>query len=222
MMFWWVGLAWGISESAIPESNLMNRDSDTYQQTLLLHQHAQIPSGMSIRLRLVNDDGIEQALSTHCLDDRALDSHQPIPEQVAELLCTLHHVLLAHDLKRANSNGTAQWVSAVGRTMGTGLDREHDVLATQHARNWVHTTRDGLAEQDQVGLDSAPLVAQQLARAGDTSLDLVADQQHIVLVAECAGLLQVVWVGDNDACLTLDRLDEESSEIGTSRLEGLT
>lgn len=106
--------------------------------------------------------------------------------------------------------------------MGTGLDREHDVLATQHARNRVHTTRDSLAEQDQVGLDSAPLVAQQLARAGDTSLDLVADQQHIVLVAECAGLLQVVWVGDNDACLTLDRLDEESSEIGTSRLEGLT
>jgi ornithine--oxo-acid transaminase len=35
-------------------------DSNTYQQTLLLHQHTQIPSGMSIRLRLINDDGIEQ------------------------------------------------------------------------------------------------------------------------------------------------------------------
>lgn len=131
---------------------------------------------MSICLRLINDYGIEQTLSTYCLDDWTIDSHQPIPEQVAELLRTLHHVLLAHDFKRANSNGTAKWVATVGRTMGTGLDREHDVLATQHARNWVHTARDGLAEQDKVGLDSAPLVTQQLARARDTSLDLVADQ----------------------------------------------
>lgn len=176
---------------------------------------------MSIRLRLINDDGIEQALSTHCLDDGALDSLQPIPEQVAELLRTLDHVLLAHDLKRANSNGTTKWVSAVGRTMGTSLDREHDVLATQHARNRVHTTRDGLAEQDKVGLDSAPLVAQQLTRARDTGLDLVADQQHIVLIAECPGLLQVLWVGDNDSCLALDRLDEESSEVGAGGLERL-
>ena len=140
---------------------------------------------------------------------------------MAELLRTLDHVLLAHDLKRANSNGTAEWVAAVSRTMGTRLDREHDVLATQHARNRVHTTRDGLAEQDKVGLDSAPLVAQQLTCAGDTRLDLVADQQRIVLVAECPGLLQVVWVGDNDACLALDRFDQESSEVRAGRLERL-
>lgn len=140
---------------------------------------------------------------------------------MAELLRTLDHVLLAHDLKRANSNGTTKWVTTVGRTVSAGLDGEHDFLATQHARNRVHTTRDGLAEQDKVGLDSAPLVAQQLTCASNTSLDLVTDQQHIVLIAECPGLLQVVWVGDNDASLTLDRLDEESSEVGAGRLERL-
>jgi hypothetical protein len=64
-------------------------------------------------------------------------------------------------------------------------------------------------------------VAQQLTRARDTGLDLVADQQHIVLIAECPGLLQVIWVGDNNACLTLDRLDEESSQVGASCLECL-
>ena len=177
---------------------------------------------MSIRLRLINDDSIEQTLSTHCLDDRALDSQQPIPEQVAELLRTLDHVFLLHDLKSANGNGATKWVSAVGRTMGTRLDREHDVLSTQHTRDRVHTTGDGLAKQDKIGLDAAPLVAQQLTRARDTGLDLIADQKHIVLVAKCPGLLQVIFVRNNDACLTLDRLDEETGEVGAGGLERLT
>jgi hypothetical protein len=43
-----------------------------------------------------------------------------------------------------------------------------------------------------------------------------------VLVAKCPGLLQVVFVGDNDACLALDRLDEETSEVGAGGLERLT
>lgn len=42
-----------------------------------------------------------------------------------------------------------------------------------------------------------------------------------MLVTECPGLLQVVWVGDNNASLTLDGLDEESSEVGAGRLERL-
>jgi hypothetical protein len=41
-----------------------------------------------------------------------------------------------------------------------------------------------------------------------------------VLVAECASLLQVVGIWDNNACLTLDGLDEESGQVGAGRFEG--
>jgi hypothetical protein len=57
-------------------------------------------------------------------------------------------------------------------------------------------------------------VAEQLSCTRDTSLDLVADQQHIVLVAQSSGLLEVIVVWDNNSCLALDRLDQERSQVG--------
>lgn len=105
--------------------------------------------------------------------------------------------------------------------MGTGLDREHDVLAAEHTRDGVHTTGDGLAQQDQIGLDSAPLVTQQLTRAGDTGLDLVADQEYIVLVAQSASLLQVILVRNDNTSLALNRLNQEGGQVGAGRLKGL-
>lgn len=176
---------------------------------------------MPVGLGLVNDNGIEQTLAANRLNQRALQILQALPENVAELLSALDHLLLLHDLQSADRDGTAQWITAVGRTMGAGLDREHDVLAAEHARDGVHTTRDGLAQKDQIGFDSAPLVAQQLTCAGDTGLDLVADQKHIVLVTQGAGFLQVILVGDDNTGLTLNGLDEEGGQIRGSRLEGL-
>lgn len=130
---------------------------------------------MSVGLGLINDNSIQQTLAANRLDHRALQILQALPEDVAELLSTLDHLLLLHDLQSTDRDGTAQWVTAVGGTMGAGLNREHDVLTAQHTRDGVHATGDGLAQQDQVGLDSAPLVTQQLTRAGDTRLDLVTD-----------------------------------------------
>ena len=69
---------------------------------------------MAIGLGLINDNSIEQTLSAHSLDERALKSHQTLSEHVAELLCTLNHLLLADDLKGANSNGASKWVTTVG------------------------------------------------------------------------------------------------------------
>lgn len=194
----------------------------TYQQTLCLHQHAQIPSSVPVGLGLVNDNGIEQTLAADRLDQGALQVLQALPEEVAELLSAFDHLLLLNNFQSTDRNGTAQWVTAVGRTVGAGLDREHDVLTAQHARDGVHTTGNGLAEEDKIGLDSAPLVAQQLASAGDTGLDLVADQEHVVLVTQGTGFLQVILVGDDNTGLTLDGLDQEGGQIRAGGLKGLT
>lgn len=69
---------------------------------------------MAICLGLIDDYGVEQALSAHRFDEGALNSRKAIPEQVAEPLRALDHLFLANDFECANSNGTAKWVSAVG------------------------------------------------------------------------------------------------------------
>lgn len=176
---------------------------------------------MPVSLRLINDNGVEQTLAAHSLDERALEILKTFTEEVAEFLSPLNHLLLLHDLKSTHGYRTSERVAAVGRTVGTGLNGEHDVFAAQHTRDRVHTTRDGLAQEDQIGLDSTPLVAEELAGAGNTRLDLVTDQEYIVLVAQCASLLQVVLVGDDNTGFTLDGLDQESGQAGTGLLKGL-
>lgn len=105
--------------------------------------------------------------------------------------------------------------------MGTGLNGKHNILAAQHAGDRVHAAGDCLAQQNHVGLNAAPLVAEQLARPRDTSLDLVADQQDVVLVAQLSGQLQIIVVRNNNSGFTLNRLEEEGSESGTDLLKGL-
>ena len=166
---------------------------------------------MAVGLRLVDDYGVEQALSAHGLDNRALDSLQSLAENFPERLGLLDHLLLADDFQSANGNRTTQRIAAVGGAVRTGLDGEHDILAAQNAGHRVHAARDSLAQQDQVGLDSAPFMAEELSRAGDARLDLVADQQGVVLVAQRSGFAQVVIVWDDNARLALNRLDKESS-----------
>lgn len=54
---------------------------------------------------------------------------------------------------------------------------------------------------------------QQLPRPRNPRLDLVADHQHVVLVAELADAAEVGVVWDYDARFALDRLDYESREF---------
>lgn len=104
------------SQLAYPHSETFNIKTvlSTYQQTLGLHQHAQIPGGVAIGLGLINDNGIEQTLATNRLDQRALQILQALPEELAELLSTLDHLLLLHNLQSTDGDGTAQWVTTVG------------------------------------------------------------------------------------------------------------
>lgn len=193
----------------------------TYQQTLRFEQHTEVPGRVAVGLGLINDNSIEQTLAAHGLDDGALDGLQTIAEDVTELLSALDHVLLLDDFQGSDSDCAGQRVTSIGRTMSARLDSKHHIFAAQHAGHGVHATGDGLAQQHHVRLDAAPLVAEQLAGAGNTGLNLIADQQDVVLVAQGSGLLQVILVGDNNACLALNGLHQEGGEVGTRLLEGL-
>lgn len=176
---------------------------------------------MAIGLGLVDNDGIEQTLTAHCFDDWTLNGLQTLTEDMTQLLRPFDHLFIADKLQSTDGHGTAQRVPAIGRTMRAGLNGQHDVLATQNTGHGIHATGDGLAQQHQIRLDSTPFVAEKLPRPGNAGLDLIADQQGIVLIAQGSGLLQVILVRDNNPRLTLDGFDQEGSQVGACFLERL-
>lgn len=213
----WLGLGDEISTIYMNSLDIQS----TYQQTLLLHQHTEVPCRVSIGLRLVNDNGIEQTLATDGLNHRAVDGLQAIAEDVAELLGPFDHLLLLDNFQSPDGHRTTQGVTAISRSVSTRFDGEHNILTAQNTRDGIHSTRNGLAQQHQIGLDAAPLVAEKLTSAGNTRLDLIADQESIVLIAQGSRLLQVVLIWDDDAGLTLDGLNQEGRQVGACLLKGL-
>lgn len=169
--------------SVLTPLNMRNLKSAAHQQPLVLHQHTQIPRAVPAGLGLVDDDRVEQAFPTDLFDHRIREVVQALPEHLSQQLCPLDHVLIADDLERADRDGAAQRVAAVRRAVGAGLDGEHDVPGAEHAGDGVHAAGDGFAEEDEVGLDAAPFVAEELAGARDARLDLVADEEDVVLCA---------------------------------------
>ncbi|KAI6751061.1 hypothetical protein HG530_013975 [Fusarium avenaceum] len=163
--------------------------------------------------KLIDDNGIEETLSSNGLEDRGVESLEAIAEHVAQLLSLGSEVLLLHDLQSADGDGAAQGVSAVGRAVSTRLDDHHDLLAAEDAAHGVHTARDGLSKSDKVGLDVGPLGAEHASSSADASLDLVADEQNVVLGAESLNLGEIILVGDNDTGLTLNGLADESGSL---------
>ena len=177
---------------------------------------------MPARPALVDDHGVQQALAAHELDHRVVEIAETLAEKMAEALGPLHEVLVAHDFEGADGDGAAQRVAPVGGAVRAGFDAEHDLLGAQHGGDRVHASRDGFSQQDEVGFDARPVVAEEFAGAGDARLDLVADQEHVVFVAEGAHLAEVVVGGDDDAGFALDGLDEESGDVLTVGFEGGT
>jgi hypothetical protein len=83
------------------------------------------------------------------------------------------------------------------------------------------TTRESLAEDDHVRLDVVPLITEHLSGPAKTSLDLVTNQEHVVLLAEFGALCEVSVIRDEDTSLSLNRLNQERSRLLSVSLEGL-
>lgn len=174
---------------------------------------------MSVGLRLIDDDGIQQAFSAHELNDGALDFLQAPSEELTQLLRALDHVFVPNDLHGPDGDSRTERISSICRAVRARFHCEHDILTTQHAGHGIHASRDRFTQKHQIRLDATPLVAQQLAGTGNSGLDFIADQQGIVLVAERPCFLQIVVVRNDDPGLALDRLHEECRQVRARLLE---
>jgi hypothetical protein len=83
---------------------MMKTARGTYQKTLCLEEHAQVPSAVTIRLALVDDDGVQKTFATDSGDHGVVDVLQTLTELLAHSLSALNHVLLLNKLKSTDSD----------------------------------------------------------------------------------------------------------------------
>ena len=161
----------------------------------------------------LDNDGIEQAFTTHLLNHRALEVAHLLAENLAETLGILHEVLVLDHLQGGDGDLGGNGVATEGGTMLTRFDIQHDIIVGQHGAHGHHATAEGLAEDKDVGTHILVVAGQHLTRTGDTALHLVGHEQHIVFLADIIAFLQVAIVRHIDAGLTLDGFEQEARHL---------
>lgn len=130
-------------------------------------------------------------------------------------------VFLFHNLQGTDRDGTSQGVTTIGRTVGARLNNQHDLLAAKNTANGIQTSRDSLAESDDIGLDVGPLGTTHASSSADASLDLVTNKLYLMLLAEGLDLGKVVLIGYDNSSLALDGLANKGSGLLAVSLQHL-
>lgn len=172
------------------------------------------------------------------VDGDALGQHagQLGAESRVELLGTgiavLDDLLLVKDVEGGLGGGTGDGVTRVGTTHRSRGLLVHDLLARHDGRERV-AGRDALGHDQDIGRDAKVLDGKELAGATKAGLDLVADHQDAVLIAQSAETLEETYVpalfslqfpllsfsfsltgwGSDVATLALDGLDQDGGGV---------
>jgi hypothetical protein len=192
-----------------------------YQQAFSRHQLAQLDTGASVGLALINDKRIQKPFAAHSLNNGGLrlDLPESITENIAQPLRMLNQAIFLNRLESTHGHRSTQRVAAIRRAVSSRLDSEQDLIVGQNARDGIHASRHGLSKHDHVRSDATPIMPEQLSRPSNARLHLITDQENVVLVAKRSAFLQVVIIGNKDSRIALDGLNDESSKIGPGGLE---
>ena len=142
-----------------------------------------------------------------------VDLHDFLTENLAETLSVLHQVLVFDDLQCSNRHSCCHWVAAECRAVLTRFDVHHDVVVAKHCRHWHHTAAESLTEDKDVRTHAFVVASEHLTCTGDTALHLVGHEQHVVFLADVVAFLQITFIRNVNASLTLDRLQQETCDL---------
>ena len=97
------------------------------------------------------------------------------------------------------------------RPMVAGVYRVGDLLAHENGPDG-QTAAKWLGDGHDVGFGFTR-VGPQFARAADSTLNLIIDEQCIVLIAECPDFLQVCGISDAQSTFALDGFNDDCTDI---------
>lgn len=89
----------------------------------------------------------------------------------------------------------------------------HYIIISEYTTHRVYSASQGFTHCYHIRLHVVPLTSKQFASTTQACLDLVSNEQDIVLLTERLCLLQVSFRRNNDPCLALNWLDEQSSIV---------
>lgn len=165
-------------------------------------------------------DADEQALASHLFHVRGLDAAQALHEEPARAFSSVCQVFINDDIERGHADGAGQRVAAEGASVVAGCEDAHDLGRGQERGHGVEATGQRLADGHAIRPDAVVLEGEQLARAPESGLDFIAEEEGMVLVAEFASVTKVALRRYVDASFSLDRLDQEGHGVaGEGRLE---
>mmetsp|Transcript_13555 Transcript_13555/g.23228 ORF Transcript_13555/g.23228 Transcript_13555/m.23228 type:complete len:202 (-) Transcript_13555:419-1024(-) len=172
--------------------------------------------------RGVDDEGVQEALPAHLHNERAPEVPDLLPEPRAELLCLGGEVFVTNHLQRRHRHCAGQGVPAVCAAVLPRADAKHDLFRGKDATDWIDAARKSLSENKNVGLHSLPIAGEQSPSAADAGLNLVRDEKHVVLLAQAVGGGKISIIRNNNPCLSLDWLHEETRNFGSVFFENIS
>mmetsp|Transcript_54908 Transcript_54908/g.80557 ORF Transcript_54908/g.80557 Transcript_54908/m.80557 type:complete len:309 (+) Transcript_54908:98-1024(+) len=188
------------------------------EEAVLGKLQAHIPGsdGPAANLGRLDNDGVEQALTTHQRDQRRVHGGEVSASEFTHLLGVLAQLLFLDHLERGHGDLARKGVASKGRAVLSGLDAKNHLVRAQNSRHGKGTARQRLAQNNQVGLDVVVIHGEQLPGTRAASLYLVSNEEHVVLLADLLCLLHVARVGHHHSGLALDWLHHEGAVVGVA------
>ena len=141
-----------------------------------------------------------------------LPREHPAAERLAERRRPGDEALFLDHVEHRERRGLRDRIADV-RAADTALDgRVHDLGLAEDARE-RQTHRDRLGDRDQVGLDVEVLDREEAAGAREPGLDLVADEDDAVLVADRAKPLHELARRRDEPTFALHRLEDDRGDV---------
>ncbi|MBT9162919.1 MAG: hypothetical protein DDT27_01484 [Dehalococcoidia bacterium] len=98
--------------------------------------------------------------------------------------------------------------------MFPGLEHTHHLRIRQNGRYRIKSSRQGFADEGEVGLNAIMLLRQQFAGAAQAGLNFIQYQHNIMFFANGFCLFEITGGGDDHAGFTLDRLHQKADGVG--------
>lgn len=97
--------------------------------------------------------------------------------------------------------------------MRARLNDQHDLFPAKNTADGIQTSRDSLAESNDIGLDVGRLGTNHASSSADASLDLVTNKSHLMLLAEGLNLGKEFLIGGDNSSFAPDGLANKVSGL---------
>ena len=165
----------------------------------------------------IDVDAGPQARDTDAGDPGAHEGLKRLLEVLAECLGTRLELSRGEHLDHLLPHGAGERVAPEGRPVLAGANHAQHRGVGHDRRQRHDAAAERLAEQVHIRHDLFTVARERRSDAGETRLDLVGDEEHILLVADLADAPQVPFGRDHDARLALDGLDQHRGGVLVDR-----